>query len=257
MSRTFKIPERLEDVVAHEIAHQWFGDSVTESTWSDLWLSEGFATYFAGLVEQKYDGEDAFRAYMKRAADAYFAYEKKTRTPIHDTETEDLMALLNPNNYQKGAWVLHMLRSQLGDDAFFKGLRDYYNAHKSGNATTEDLRAALEKASGRDLKQFFASWVYGTGHPRYELAVFSEERAAAGQYLTITLNQTQPGETFLDPVPIELTTGGVKKRYTITPTSKTATLQLHFDTFHVANDIKLDPDETLLKEVINQPARQP
>src|SRR2546421_3362493 len=103
---------------------------------------------------------------MKRAADSYFAYEKLTRTPIHDTETEDLMKLLNANNYQKGAWVLHMLRSQLGDEAFFNGLRDYYNAHKSANATSEDLRGALEKASGQSLKEFFASWVYGTGHPK-------------------------------------------------------------------------------------------
>jgi aminopeptidase N len=90
MSRAFNIREALESVEAHEIAHQWFGDSVTESTWADLWLSEGFATYFAGLVIEKYDGVDAFRAYMKHAADEYFSYEKTTIAPIHDTETEDL-----------------------------------------------------------------------------------------------------------------------------------------------------------------------
>src|SRR5262249_45004335 len=113
MSPRFNIPERLVDVVAHEIAHQWFGDSVTESTWADLWLSEGFATYFAGLFLEKQDGELAFHDYMKRAAATYFAFEKRGLKPIHDTETEDLMALLNANNYQKGAWVLHMLRLQL------------------------------------------------------------------------------------------------------------------------------------------------
>src|SRR3989441_5961183 len=104
MSRAFNIPERLEDVVAHEIAHQWFGDSVTESTWSDLWLSEGFATYFAGLFAEKYDGEEAFHGYMRHAAERCFAYERQRSTPIYDTETEDLNNLLNPNNYQKGAW---------------------------------------------------------------------------------------------------------------------------------------------------------
>src|SRR3989441_9166047 len=90
MSARFGIPTRIEEVVAHEIAHQWFGDSVTESTWSDLWLSEGFATYFAGLFLEKYEGEDAFRAYLRNAAERYFAYEKQRRSPIHDTETEDL-----------------------------------------------------------------------------------------------------------------------------------------------------------------------
>src|SRR5205807_7725762 len=131
MSARFDVPMRIEEDVAHEIAHQWFGDSVTESTWADLWLSEGFATYFAGLFVEKYDGQDAFREYMRNAARRYFAYEKQTKTPIHDAATTDLMKLLNRNNYEKGAWVLHMLRSQLGDEAFFKGLRNYYNAHAS------------------------------------------------------------------------------------------------------------------------------
>ncbi|HMJ25395.1 MAG TPA: M1 family metallopeptidase, partial [Pyrinomonadaceae bacterium] len=133
MSQRFGVPTRIEDVVAHEIAHQWFGDSVTESTWADLWLSEGFATYFAGLFIEKHDGEDSFRDYMRDAAARYFAFEKQRNAPIHDTETQDLMKLLNPNNYEKGAWVLHMLRERIGDEAFFKGLRDYYNAHRDAN----------------------------------------------------------------------------------------------------------------------------
>ena len=170
LSSVFKIREDLVDVIAHEIAHQWFGDSVTESTWSDLWLSEGFADYFAGLFIQRYEGEPAFQQYMKQEAETYFKFEKKTRTPIHDTETEDLFKLLNANNYQKGAWVLHMLRSELGDDKFFRGIRIYYEAHKNSIADSEDLRAAFEKASGRDLKEFFARWIYGAGHPRYELS---------------------------------------------------------------------------------------
>src|SRR5207302_5305873 len=152
MSAHFGIPMRIEEVVAHEIAHQWFGDSVTESTWADLWLSEGFATYFAGLFVEKYDGEDAFRDYMRKQATRYFAYEKQRNAPIHDSETPDLMRLLNPNNYEKGAWVLHMLRKRLSDELFFRGLRAYYNAHREANATTDDLRVALEKASGKDLK---------------------------------------------------------------------------------------------------------
>ncbi|HKP35314.1 MAG TPA: M1 family metallopeptidase, partial [Pyrinomonadaceae bacterium] len=113
MSTRFGIPSRIERLVAHEIAHQWFGDSVTEKTWADLWLSEGFATYFAGLFLERYEGEAVFRDYMRDAAQSYFKYEKKRNAPIHDAQTLDLMKLLNENNYEKGSWVLHMLRRRL------------------------------------------------------------------------------------------------------------------------------------------------
>lgn len=247
MSTRFGIPTRIEDVVAHEIAHQWFGDSVTESTWADLWLSEGFATYFAGLFIEKYEGDDAFREYMRNAADRYFRYEQQTSTPIHDTATPDLMRLLNPNNYEKGAWVLHMLRRRMGDEAFFKGLRDYYQAHESANATTEDLRAALEKVSGKALRNFFARWVYGSGHPRYELSWGSMERRAKTS-VTLRLNQLQQGEAFLDPVAVEFTVNGKKERRTIVPTGKSTMIAIQLSGNPSA--VTIDPDDTLLKEVV-------
>ena len=247
LSRAFNIPERLENVVAHEIAHQWFGDSVTESTWADLWLSEGFATYFAGLFIQKYDGEDAFRAYMKRAADTYFAYEKRTRTPIHDTETEDLMKLLNPNNYEKGAWVLHMLRSQLGDDAFFRGLRIYYSGHKEATANSEDLRAALEKASGKDLKEFFARWIFGSGHPHYEV----RSDWLVGNVLRFTVRQLQAGPLFPNPLPISITTSKGKQTVLVKPTGKETIEEFHLS--GPPSAIEIDPADTLLKELTVRP----
>ena len=108
-SKRFGIPNSAVEVDAHEIAHQWFGDSVTESTWADLWLSEGFATYFAGLFLERQESPDRFREYMREQARTYLEYEKKRRAPIHDRQTEKLFDLLNPNNYDKGGWVLHML----------------------------------------------------------------------------------------------------------------------------------------------------
>ncbi|HEX3084185.1 MAG TPA: M1 family metallopeptidase [Pyrinomonadaceae bacterium] len=244
ISARFGIPTRMEAVVAHEIAHQWFGDSVTESTWADLWLSEGFATYFAGLFIEKYDGEAAFRAYMREAAQRYFNFEKRSSLPIHDTETTNLMSLLNPNNYEKGAWVLHMLRSQLGDEAFFKGLRDYYNAHKEANATTEDLQAALEKSSGKNLKDFFARWIYGRGHPRYQVSYLTMPDQGN---LTINVNQLQEGEAFLDAIPIELTIDNKKVPVVIYPKSKQASLTVPLKGKLTATEF--DPNDTLLKEV--------
>jgi aminopeptidase N len=247
MSARFGIPTRIENVVAHEIAHQWFGDSVTESTWADLWLSEGFATYFAGLFIEKYEGDAAFRDYMRDAAERYFRHEKRSYLPIHDTKTQDLMALLNENNYEKGAWVLHMLRKQLGDEAFFKGLRSYYHDHASGNASTDELRAALEKASGKKLQEFFARWVFGAGHPRYELQWGSMERRAATT-VPVHLNQLQAGEAFLDPVPVEFVVNGKAERKTIYPTGKSTdtTIRLTGN----PTSVKIDPDDTLLKEVV-------
>jgi aminopeptidase N len=252
MSKRFGIPARTEDVVAHEIAHQWFGDSVTESTWADLWLSEGFATYFAGLFIEKYDGEDAFRDYLRNAAERCFNYEKQRNTPIHDTETQDLMRLLNENNYQKGAWVLHMLRKRLGDEAFFRGLRNYYNAHAGANATTEDLRDALEKASGQNLHEFFTRWIYGTGHPIYQLSWSWKDVTEKNVSVTITLNQAQAGDPFLDPIPVELVTRGFgSRRVIITPTGRTTTAQFTFP--RQPDAATLDPDETLLREIVIKP----
>ena len=253
ISKVFNIREATVSLVAHEIAHQWFGDSVTQSTWSDLWLSEGFATYFAGLMIQHYEGEQPFQQYMKRTADEYFNYEKKKSTPIHDTETENLFALLNANNYQKGAWVLHMLRSSLGDEAFFKGIRDYYRSHKDSTATSEDLRSALEKASGHDLKEFFARWIYGAGHPRYELTWQWQQTKAKEGVLTIELNQTQPEEAFLTAVPFEIASSKGVLRKSIHPSGKLTTLQLPLSTRPTA--VRLDPDDTILKEVSVEAAK--
>jgi len=243
LSSVFKIREGLVDVIAHEIAHQWFGDSVTESTWSDLWLSEGFAEYFAGLFIQRHEGEPAFRQYMEQEAERYFGYEKNTRTPIHDTETEDLFKLLNPNNYQKGAWVLHMLRSELGDEKFFRGLRIYYEAHRNSTADSEDLRAAFEKATGRDLKVFFARWIYGAGHPAYEL---SWEWKADTKKVRLVLRQLQAEPAFPNALPIDILTSNGKRRVILKPTGKETIEELKMDTAPAA--VILDPQNTILKE---------
>lgn len=244
LSPTFGVRKGIVELVAHEIAHQWFGDSVTESTWSDLWLSEGFATYFAGVFVQKHDGEPAFRLYMKQAADEVFEFEQRQRIPLHDKETEDLFRLLNPINYQKGAWVLHMLRSQLGDDAFFQGIRDYYNTHKGGVATSEDLRTALEKASGLPLDAFFKSWVYGAGHPVYELTWdWNETRKA----VRVRLKQTQSEPAFPNWLPVVILTAAGEERMILKPTSKEYAQE--FPLSSRPTSVTVDPEGTVLKQV--------
>ena len=242
MSKTYGIPFNNVTLIAHEVAHQWFGDSVTESTWSDLWLSEGFATYFAGLFVQRYESEEAFQRYMRDAAASVFAYEKRKRAPIFDRDTESLMELLNANNYQKGAWVLHMLRSSLGDDVFFRGIRAYYESHKNSVASTEDLRAALEKASGKNLRAFFARWVYDSGHPQYELAWQWVRR----RELRLVLTQVQAGAPFLDPVHVVITTAGGKREVVLRPNGKQLIETIRFTETPIR--VEVDPDNHLLDE---------
>ncbi len=242
-SAVFQIPVGLRDVVAHEIAHQWFGDSVTESTWSDLWLSEGFADYFAGLFIQRHESEAEFRRYMKQEADSYFDYEKKRRSPIYDTDTQDLLKLLNANNYQKGAWVLHMLRGELGDEPFFRGIRNYYEAHKNATATSEDLRAALEASSGKDLKDFFARWIYGAGHPEYQLTwSWNAQRSE----VELRLKQVQRDPAFPNRLPVEIVTGAGRQRFLLKPNGKDTTE--HFKLQGTPTMVLIDPDNLVLDE---------
>ncbi|MBC8028916.1 MAG: M1 family metallopeptidase [Pyrinomonadaceae bacterium] len=243
MSKTFNVRSGIVSLVAHEIAHQWFGDSVTESTWSDLWLSEGFATYFAGLFIQREEGEEAFQEYMKNAADKYFSYERKIHTPIHDSDTEDLFKLLNPNNYEKGAWVLHMLRSELGDKDFFSGVRRYYTEHRNATATTDDLRLAFEKVSGQDLREFFRRWIYGAGHPQYDL---SWEWVGKEKKVKLVLKQTQTGAGFPNSLPLEIVMPSGKRRITLKPTGKQTIQELKLD--EAPSAVSLDPENTILKE---------
>ncbi len=244
ISKVFNIRRGLVTLIAHEIAHQWFGDSVTESTWADLWLSEGFATYFAGLFVERHEGPQAFQDYMRQAAETYFRYAEKTRTPIFDNETEDLLKLLNANNYQKGAWVLHMLRSSIGDKAFFEGVKIYYARHQNSTATTEDLRAALEETSGADLRAFFQSWIYEKGHPQYEI---SWKWDKGRRNITLHLKQLQPEPFFPNSIPVDIITANGKRRVVLKPVGKATIQELRLNT--VPLSVHLDPDDTILKEV--------
>ncbi|HEX6427170.1 MAG TPA: M1 family metallopeptidase [Niastella sp.] len=156
---------KSESLLAHEIAHQWFGDMATEADWSHLWLSEGFATYMTILYfEHKY-GADTARHMLLKNRSTVIDFARKKLRPVVDSSVTNYMDLLNANSYQKGGWVLHMLRRQLGDSIFWKGIQTYYNRYAGKNAVTNDLCKVMEEVSGQDLKQFFQQWLFTTGHP--------------------------------------------------------------------------------------------
>jgi aminopeptidase N len=150
-------------LIAHETAHQWFGDAVTEREWAHLWLSEGFADYLAALWTRKAHGDSAFRATMAKSRATVLGDPVVAARPVLDTAQTDYMQLLNANSYDKGALVLWMLHRELGDSAFFGGLRAYYAAHRDGTALTDDLRRAMEQSSGRSLARFFDQWLRRPG----------------------------------------------------------------------------------------------
>jgi aminopeptidase N len=160
---------RSAHLVAHEIAHQWFGNAVTEAGWPHLWLSEGFATYLTNIYIAHSEGSIPFLAQMAQDRKRVLRFGLDFKKPLVDSLTTDLNALLNPNAYQKGAWVLHMLRQEMGDSAFFEGLRVYYATYKHRNASSQDFARLMDSLSPKDLAPFFKQWLYQVGHPKLKI----------------------------------------------------------------------------------------
>jgi aminopeptidase N len=163
--------KEIEGLMAHEIAHQWFGNSATEAEWQHLWLSEGFATYMAHLYLETRYGTDSFNNRMITDRDTVISFSRKRNTAVVDTSaSSNLMKLLNANSYQKGSWVLHMLRRKIGDSLFWKGVRTYYATYKGSNANTDDLCKIFEEVSHQNLQTFFRQWLYSPGQPKLSVA---------------------------------------------------------------------------------------
>ncbi|HEX8386757.1 MAG TPA: M1 family aminopeptidase, partial [Rubricoccaceae bacterium] len=185
--------------VVHEVVHQWFGDLVSEADWPHLWLSEGFATYLTHVYHERTRGPQALRDGLARdrARIVAFAASDPERMLV-DTTFADPMELLNAYSYQRGGWTLHLLRRRVGDAAFFSGLRLYLARHADGNATTDDLEAALEEASGQDLTAFFRLWTRRPGLPHVD-----GSWAVEGGNVVVTLRQTGVPWTF--PLDVRVT----------------------------------------------------
>ena len=154
-----------ENLVAHEVAHQWFGNTVTEKNWRDIWLSEGFATYLTDLYLKYRYGDQKFMERMKMERRKVIRYNLIKRQPVVYDESKNLFNLLNRNSYEKGAWVLYMLHQRMGDEKFTQLLREFYQTYRLKNAGTEDFIVLAEQISGENLKVFFNQWLYRSGVP--------------------------------------------------------------------------------------------
>src|SRR6185437_4239665 len=190
----------VESLMAHEIAHQWFGDAATETQWKHLWLSEGFATYMTlCYLENKY-GIDTLKASLVQDRKKVIRFEKTRLTPVVDTSiSQDYMQLLNPNSYEKGGWVLHMLRRRIGDELFWKGISTYYSTYRNGNASTEDFRKIMEMVSNQRLDTFFHQWLEEPGHPHVTIKwKYDQDKKVAAIDITHTGDFRFPLEYAID-----------------------------------------------------------
>ena len=189
-----------EFFLAHELAHQWFGQAVGWKNYHEQWLSEGFAQYFAALYAKEKRGENAFRDLLRQFR--RWAVDDSDQGPVYlgyrlghiKGESKVFRALV----YNKGAAVLHMLRRLIGDEAFFRGLKNFYAENRFKKAGTDDLRQAMERASGRDLNRFFERWIYDNGIPRLRYST-----AVEGSELIVRFEQS--GDIYDVPVTIAVT----------------------------------------------------
>ena len=231
-----------EGTVAHEIAHQWFGDSVTEREWSHLWLSEGFATYFGALFFEEVDGVERFREIMEGSRQRIVSSQVVQSRPVLDRD-DNLFALLNDNNYPKGGWVLHMLRGVLGDDTFFEGIATYYERYRNGTALTADLRSVMEEVSGVELDWFFDQWLGNPGYPVFETD-WSWDGAAGELELTVRQTQDAAWGEYRVPMTVEVQQGSNRTRHDVEVDGRAVTLRLPVAGSPSA--VVLDPDGWVL-----------
>ncbi|HWI16270.1 MAG TPA: M1 family metallopeptidase [Vicinamibacterales bacterium] len=232
--------------VVHEIAHQWWGNSVTERDWDDVWLSEGFATYFTLLFTEHDAGRDAFVAGLKQSRASVLQLEQKLPdTPVIHRNLSDMRRVLNGLVYQKAGWVLHMLRQEVGTERFWAAIRDYYRRYRNGHASTDDLRAVFEQHSGQSLEWFFAQWLNRPGVPKIEGGWRYDP---VKKVVEVTVTQSQAAQPYRLKVGVGIAAkaGDLPRIETIELTGRQATRAFPLDAAPAS--VALDPQTTLLMD---------
>ena len=237
---------RWRNVVIHEVAHQWFGNCVTEYDWDDVWLSEGFATYFTLMFREHAYGRDDFVNGLNEAKKRVYSHYKtdKESSIVHDNLKDMKDVLTYSLQYQKGAWVLHMLRNYIGEDNFREGIRTYYKKYYNSNTTTEEFKKEMEFVSGMDLDFFFDQWLYNGGNIILDGGWSYDERK---RRVEVNINQVQD-DGYIFKMPLEL---GIYYEDENLFKLQTVKLEKEKGRFYIATDtkpknIKIDPFTKLL-----------
>lgn len=245
-----------ESVTAHELGHQWWGDMITCRTWSDIWLNEGFATFTECIWAERKTGTPILANYLSAMV---------ARKPpsvggtVYVTNTSDPNIIFDyTNSYEKGAWVLHMLRGAVGDTTFFDILADYRNAFEFSAATTDDFAAVASSTSGQDLTTFFNQWVIQPGAPAYQYG-WQSVSVAGQNYLLVRIAQTHTTagypSVFVMPVKLRATIGGSPTTYTVQNDARTEWFVLPVPGTVTA--LAFDPDQWILRTAATSAAYSP
>ena len=233
---------RWEDVISHELFHQWFGDYVTCESWSNITMNESFADFSEMLWEEHKHGKDAGDEHSFNSMLNYLrgGNDKKDLVRFYYNDREDVFDLVS---YQKGGRILNMLRNCVGDSAFFKSLNLFLRTRKFNSAEAQDLRLAFEEVTGQDLNWFWNQWYYGSGHPKLDI---NYDYDAAGKTAKVFIRQTQAGKIFKLPIAIDVYQGKDKKRYKVWAEHQADTFIFH--AVSKPDLINVDGDKILLCE---------
>jgi len=259
-------------LIAHELAHQWFGDKITCGSWKDIWLNEGFATYLAGLVIEDFDGEESFKSWKQGRVNSITS-QLGGAVYLADSDTTSVSRIFSSRlSYNKGGMVLHMLRKKVGDVNFYQGMQDYLSDTDLafGYAKTPDYKAKMEAASGQNLSEFFSDWIYNEGYPSYnissswintnqlQLEVNQTQSHSSvdyfeapipmrivgtnGEILDVILENTFQGETFVETVNFAVSEVLFDPEFDLISRNNVVTLSTN--TFSIANSLIMYPNPT-------------
>jgi aminopeptidase N len=239
----------VEDLVSHELAHSWFGNMVTCRNWAELWLNEGFATFMEAAFREKMYGRRNYMIKITRDAELFMLDDavNKKRNALFNQNADNVAELFDrpATIYNKGGAVLHTLREEIGDEAFWKAVNSYLTKHRYGSVESSDLKEAMEVASGRDLDWFFDQWVYMGGHPKLSVRQVWNEQSKT---LRLTVTQTQKADSltpsvFRLPMDVEFDLGSAKESGKLNVTKRVETFSYKLP--RRPSSIKVDPQEKI------------
>jgi aminopeptidase N len=229
-------------LIAHELAHQWFGDYITCGNWHEIWLNEGFATYLTGLYYRNMVSEERWKLWKENSI------EQVTAIPggaVYVEDTTDIYSIFSSRlTYKKAAFVLHMLRTQLGDENFFKGIKSYLNDERvtNGFATTDLFRENMETVADTSLVEFFNDWIYGEGYPIYSISCFNSNQTVS---FNVTQEQSVEESPFFEMnIPVSLYQNGEKELRWLCNTQENEVFEFNLD--YSPDSVIIDEDLWLM-----------
>jgi aminopeptidase N len=237
-----------ENLVAHELAHQWFGDLMTCNDWADLWLNESFATYFATLWSENHQGWDEAWNDRRHEADTYMGEDGRYRRAISNNRYDTPEVMFDSHTYPKGARVLHMLRHELGDERFWRGIRHYAATNQHRTVETADFRRAMEESTGMGLGWFFDQWIHHGGHPEFKVDWSWDQNT---KMVAVNIRQTQKVDAV---TPLFRTSAEIEVVTSAGPVIHRVQLSKDDESFHFSAGerplrVVFDPKDWILKKL--------